>query len=228
MIASVLVSTRRRDCLHQTPIEAQPPQSSGAGPQARGSRNNFVPSCRPIQKVDSWIRRPWSVVRGFGGGAGEGWREAPDGEGRAAITCSQLLGCLPECGDEQRISFVELLAHEMADGMKQGRGRFPQTRGTMVWMLAQGRRHSQGLAADPGSPGGGFGFDLADQAEGSCSLGVGGKILPEGEGREGHRLAGRILETVERLSSVPGGILQVSTRCQISPPLYVKNPLLTG
>jgi hypothetical protein len=36
MIASALVSKRRRDCLHQTPIEAQPPQSGGAGSQARG------------------------------------------------------------------------------------------------------------------------------------------------------------------------------------------------
>jgi hypothetical protein len=71
MIASVLVSKRRRDCLHQTPIEAQPPQSGGTGPQARGPRNDFVPSCRPIQRVDSWIRRPRSVVRGLGGGAGQ-------------------------------------------------------------------------------------------------------------------------------------------------------------
>ena len=39
MIASALVSKRRRDCLHQTPIEAQSPQSGGAGPQARGPRN---------------------------------------------------------------------------------------------------------------------------------------------------------------------------------------------
>jgi len=71
MIASVLVSKRRRDCLHQTPIEAQPLQSSGAGPQARGPRNDFVPSCRPIQRVDSSIRRPRSVVRGLGRGAGQ-------------------------------------------------------------------------------------------------------------------------------------------------------------
>ncbi len=69
MIASVLVSARRRDCLHQTPIEAQPPRSGGAGPQARGSRNKFVPSCRPIQRVDLWTRRSQSVVRGLGGGA---------------------------------------------------------------------------------------------------------------------------------------------------------------
>src|SRR5688572_20461257 len=69
MIASALVSKRRRDCLHQTPIEAQPPQSGGAGPQTRGPRNGSVPSCRPIQRVDSWTRRPWSVVRGLGGGA---------------------------------------------------------------------------------------------------------------------------------------------------------------
>src|SRR5436305_5612967 len=69
MIASVLVSKRRRDCLHQTPIEAQPPRSGGTGPQARGPRNDSVPSCRPIHSVDSWIRRSRSVVCGLGGGA---------------------------------------------------------------------------------------------------------------------------------------------------------------
>lgn len=60
---------RRRDCLHQTPIEAQPPQSSGADRWVRGSRNDSVPSYRPIHGVDSWVRRPWSVVAGLGGGA---------------------------------------------------------------------------------------------------------------------------------------------------------------
>ena len=68
MIASVLVSQRRRDCLHQTPIEAQPPRNGSAGPQARGPRNDSVPSCRPIQRDDSWIRRSRSVVCGLGGG----------------------------------------------------------------------------------------------------------------------------------------------------------------
>jgi hypothetical protein len=75
-------------------------------------------------------------------------------------------------------------------------------------MLAQDRRYPQRLAADSGPPGGGFRFDLADQAESPCSPCVGGKILPAGEERESHRLAGRILETVELLSSLPGGILQ--------------------
>jgi hypothetical protein len=69
MLTSDLVSKRRRDCLHQTPSEAQPPQSDGAGRWARGTRNDSVPSCRPIQKIDSLIRRPRSVVRGLGGGA---------------------------------------------------------------------------------------------------------------------------------------------------------------
>jgi len=78
----------------------------------------------------------------------------------------------------------------------------------MVRMLAQDCRHSQRLGAGPGSPGGGFGFDLVDQVEGPCSPGVGGKMLPAGEGREGHRLAGRILEAIELLSPLPGGILQ--------------------
>ncbi len=69
MLSSDLISTRRRDRLHQTPIEAQPPQSGGAGLWARGTRNDFVPSYRPIQKSDSWVRRPRSVVCGLGGGA---------------------------------------------------------------------------------------------------------------------------------------------------------------
>src|SRR5919206_5280203 len=69
MLSSDLVSKRRRGRLHQTPIEAQPPQSDGAGRWARGTRNDFVPSCRPIQKFDSRIRRSRSVVRGLGGGA---------------------------------------------------------------------------------------------------------------------------------------------------------------
>jgi hypothetical protein len=83
MIASALVSKRRRDCLHQTPIEAQPPQSGGAGPQARGPRNGSVPSCRPIQKSDSWIRRPRSVVRGLGGGAEQSFSILHDPDGKA-------------------------------------------------------------------------------------------------------------------------------------------------
>jgi hypothetical protein len=41
MIASALVSKRRRDCLHQTPIEAQPSRSDGADPQAHGPSNDF-------------------------------------------------------------------------------------------------------------------------------------------------------------------------------------------
>lgn len=82
MIASVLVSKRRRDCLLQTTIEAQPPQSSGAGSQTRVPRNDSVPSCRPIQRVDSWIRRSRSVVRGLGGGAEQSsWTlRNPDGK----------------------------------------------------------------------------------------------------------------------------------------------------
>jgi hypothetical protein len=69
MPSSASFRQRCRDRLHQTPIEAQPSRSDGAGRWARGPRNDFVPSCRPIQRVDSWIRRPQSVVCGLGGGA---------------------------------------------------------------------------------------------------------------------------------------------------------------
>jgi hypothetical protein len=70
--------------------------------------------------------------------------------------------------DEPGISFIEPLAHEMADGVKQGAGGFSDA-GTVVRMSAQDRRHSQRLAAGSGLSGGGFGFDQADQAEGSFS-----------------------------------------------------------
>src|SRR4051812_5924379 len=80
--------------------------------------------------------------------------------------------------------------------------------GTMVRMLAQDRRYPQRLGTGLSSSGGGFGFDLVDQAENPCSPSVGGKMLPAGEGREGHRLAGRILEAVKFFSSLPGGILE--------------------
>jgi hypothetical protein len=105
MIASVLVSKRRRDCLHQTPIEAQPPQSGGAGPEARGPRNDSVPSCRPIQRIDSWIRRSRSVVCGLGGGAEQShsFLRDPDGKAereRVSNPSQRLPGLLtrdPEC-----------------------------------------------------------------------------------------------------------------------------------
>jgi hypothetical protein len=48
-------------------------------------------------------------------------------------------------------------------------------------LLAQDGRYSQRFAAGFGPPGGGFGFDLADQAEVLCSPGVGGKIFLETE-----------------------------------------------
>ena len=70
MIASALVSKRCRDCLHQTPIEAQPPpQSGGAGPQARGRFCALMPS--HLKSCLMEIRRYRSVVRGLGGGAGQ-------------------------------------------------------------------------------------------------------------------------------------------------------------
>ena len=105
MIASVLVSARRRDFLHQTPIEAQPPRSGGAGPQARGSRNCFVPSYRPIQRVDLWTRRSRSVVRGLGGGAEQSPLILHDLDGRTerervsnpSDTLPGLLTRDPEC-----------------------------------------------------------------------------------------------------------------------------------
>jgi hypothetical protein len=48
---------------------------------------------------------------------------------------------------------------------------------------------------------GGFGFDLRERVE--------SPVLPAGQGREGHGLAGRVLEAIERFSPLPGGVLLV-------------------
>ena len=91
--------------------------------------------------------------------------------------------------------------------MEQGCGRFLQTRGAVVRMLAKDRRYAERLAAGPGSPDGGFRFDLSDHIESAVLPSVRGEVLPAGEGRESHRFAGRILEAIELFSALPGGIL---------------------
>jgi hypothetical protein len=162
-------------------------------------------SKRTAQSVSLWADDLGRETIPYGG---QRWREASSREGRVAIPRSQLLGGIPEGGDEPGVAFVELPAHGVADRVEHGCGGFLQMPGTMVRMLAQDRRHPQRLGAGLGSPVGGFGFDLVDQVENPCSPGIRRKLLPAGEGREGHRLAGRILEAVELLSSLPGGILQ--------------------
>jgi hypothetical protein len=121
MIASVLVSKRRRDCLHQTPIGAQPPRSGGAGLQARGLRNDSVPSYRPIQRVDSWIRRSRSVVGGLGGGAEQSPLILRDPDVKAerervsnpSDTLPGLLTMEPECAQRR----MGLPKGEILDGL---------------------------------------------------------------------------------------------------------------
>jgi hypothetical protein len=66
--------------------------------------------------------------------------------------------------------------------MEQGCGRFLQACGAVVRMLAQDRRYAQRLAAGPGSPGGGFCFDLSDYMESPVLPGVRGEMLQQGRG----------------------------------------------
>ena len=139
---------------------------------------------------------------------GEGWRKAPGGEGRAAIAGFQLLGGLPEGGDEPGVSFVELPAHGVADRVEQGGGGFLQMPGTMVRMLAQDRSDSQRLGCPVSA------LRLA------ASVSIwwiklrilvlrmsAERCFQQGRGERCQRLAGRVLETVEGLSSLAGGIL---------------------
>ena len=68
MIASVLVSARRRDCLHQTPIEAQPPQSGGAGPRPAALETNSYPHAVPFKELTRGPEDPGQLSAGSGEG----------------------------------------------------------------------------------------------------------------------------------------------------------------
>src|SRR3954463_1012070 len=74
-------------------------------------------------------------------------------------------------------------------------------------MAAQDRRGSRWLVPGLRSPGRGLFDDLVDQAERTPSPDLRGKVLPAGERREVYRLDARVLEAVEGLSPVAGGIL---------------------
>src|SRR3954447_24467184 len=91
--------------------------------------------------------------------------------------------------------------------MEQRRRRSLRLFRTLVRMAPQDRRGPQGLAPCPHSLGRGLLYDLVNQAERTSSPDLGGKVLPAGERREVQRLDARILETVEFLSPVAGGVL---------------------
>ena len=69
MLSSASFLNRRRDCLHQTPIEAQPPPGRRCEAVAPRPRNISVPSCRPIQSAGSWSVDRVQLCGGLGGGA---------------------------------------------------------------------------------------------------------------------------------------------------------------
>src|SRR4029077_13140689 len=74
-------------------------------------------------------------------------------------------------------------------------------------MLCQHRRGTERLAFRSRSSDRGFFFDFMDQFEGASPPDVFRKVLPAGEGREVQRLDAGVLETVEGLSPVAGGVL---------------------
>jgi hypothetical protein len=69
MLSSAWFLNRRRDCLHQTPIEAQPPPGRRCEAVAPRPRNFSVPSCRPIQSAGSRSIDRVQLFGGLGGGA---------------------------------------------------------------------------------------------------------------------------------------------------------------
>jgi hypothetical protein len=69
MLSSASFRQRRRDCLHQTPIEAQPLPGQRCGAVAPRPRNVSVPSCRPIQSAGSRSTHRVQLCVGLGGGA---------------------------------------------------------------------------------------------------------------------------------------------------------------
>lgn len=69
MLSSAWFLDRCRDCLHQTPIEAQPPPGRRCEAVAPRPRNVSVPSCRPIQRAGSRSIGRVQLFGGLGGGA---------------------------------------------------------------------------------------------------------------------------------------------------------------
>jgi hypothetical protein len=69
MLSSAWFLTRRRDCLHQTPIEAQPSPGRRCGAAAPRPRNISVPSCRLTQGAGSRFIDRVQLCGELGGGA---------------------------------------------------------------------------------------------------------------------------------------------------------------
>lgn len=69
MLSSASFRQRRRDCLRQPPIEAQPLPGQRCGTVVPRPRNVSVPSCRPIQRAGSRSTHRVQLCGGLGGGA---------------------------------------------------------------------------------------------------------------------------------------------------------------
>jgi len=80
----------------------------------------------------------------------------------------------------------------------------------VVGVLTQNHRDPQRLTSRSRSPGCGFLFDLMNQVKGAFSPDRLRKVPPAGERRQVQRLDVRVLETVEGLSPVAGGVCPAS------------------
>jgi hypothetical protein len=115
-------------------------------------------------------------------------REAAPWERGVAIPQPQHLGGLAVGLGEESVGLVELLADPLPDGV-EARGRRllgPVRLGSRL--LPQDDVGPEGRPAGGLSLGRGVLFDLLDQGGDSCPVGLGGEVLPAGEGYEGERL----------------------------------------
>jgi hypothetical protein len=135
------------------------------------------------------------------------WRKAAGWKHRAAVSRSKLLGGIPESRDEPGVGFPELAAHRGAHRMEERCGRPLRMLRTIMGMLTQDRGDAQRLASRSRPSGRHLSFDLMDQAEGPRSPELGWQVLPARKRREVQRLDRRVLETIECLPPVAGGVL---------------------
>jgi hypothetical protein len=127
-----------------------------------------------------------------------------------AISGTELFSRLPETRDEPSIGLPELLTYPGAQRMEERSGGSLRVLRPIVGVLTQNRRDAQRLASRSLGPGCGFLFDLMDQVKGAFSPDRLRKVLPAWEKRQVQRLDVRILETVEGLSPVAGGVCPAS------------------
>ncbi len=124
-----------------------------------------------------------------------------------AISGTELFRRLPEACYKPSIGLPESPPYAGAHCMEERSGRSLRMLRPIMGVLTQNRRDPQRLTSRSRGPGCGLLFDLMDQVKGAFSPDWLRKVSPAGERRQVQRLDVRVLETVEGLSPVAGGVL---------------------